>query len=264
MRDNPVKATLASGGCAFGAMVFEFFAPGIPQICRNAGAEFILYDMEHTGLSFETLKNQFALCRGLPIVPMVRVPRGEYHFIARALDVGAMGVMVPMVGTPEEAAHLVACAKYPPEGRRGAAFGFAHDDYAGGDVVEKMTALNARTMVIPQIETAEGLANVERIAAVPSVDALWIGHFDLTNFMGIPGQFKHPAFLAAIDRIVAACEANGKTAAFLTTDDNWVRDYADKGFRLFAYGVDQAMLQQALGHGLGVLREAVTAGRKPR
>ena len=264
MRDNPVKATLASGGCAFGAMVFEFFAPGIPQICRNAGAEFILYDMEHTDLSFETLKNQFALCRGLPIVPMVRVPRGEYHFIARALDVGAMGVMVPMVGTPEEAAHIVACAKYPPEGRRGAAFGFAHDDYAGGDVVEKMTALNARTMVIPQIETAEGLANVERIAAVPGVDALWIGHFDLTNFMGIPGQFKHPAFLAAIDRVVGACEANGKTAAFLTTDDNWVRDYADKGFRLFAYGVDQAMLQQALGHGLGVLRKAVTTGRKPR
>ena len=99
MRDNPVKATLAAGGMRFGAMVFEFFAPGMPQICRNAGAEFVLYDMEHTGLGFETLKTQFALCRGLRLVPMVRVPRGEYHFIARALDVGAMGVMVPMVGT---------------------------------------------------------------------------------------------------------------------------------------------------------------------
>ena len=73
MRDNPVKTTLASGGYAFGAMIFELFAPGIPQICRNAGADFVLYDMEHTGLSFETLKNQFALCRGLRIVPMVRV-----------------------------------------------------------------------------------------------------------------------------------------------------------------------------------------------
>ena len=125
------KTTLAAGGCAFGAMIFEFFAPGIPQICRNAGADFVLYDMEHTGLGFETLKTQFALCRGLAIVPMVRVPRGEYHFIARALDVGAMGVMVPMVGTPEEAAHIVACTRYPPQGRRGAAFGFAHDDYAG-------------------------------------------------------------------------------------------------------------------------------------
>ena len=260
MRDNPVKATLASGGYAFGAMIFELFAPGVPQSCRNAGADFVLYDMEHTGVSFETLKTQFALCRGLPLVPMARVPRGEYHFIARALDVGAMGVMVPMVGTAEEAAHVVACTRYPPQGRRGAAFGFAHDDYEGSaDVAAKIAALNARTMVIAQIETSEGLANVERIAAVPGVDALWIGHFDLTNFMGIPGQFKHPDYLAAVDRVVAACEANGKTAAFLTTDDGWVRDYATKGFRLFAYGVDQLMLQQALGSGLTALRAAVGA-----
>ena len=255
MRDNPVKATLASGGCAFGAMVFECFAPGIPQICRNAGAEFVLYDMEHTGLSFETLKIQIALCRGLPIVPMVRVPRGEYHFIARALDVGAMGIMVPMVGTPEEAAQIVACAKYPPQGRRGAAFGFAHDDYSGGDVVAKITALNARTMVIVQIETADGLANVERIAAVPGVDALWIGHFDLTNFMGIPGAFDDPRFEAAVTRIIAACDANKKAAAFIATDEAWAHRYAGRGFRLFAYGLDQLMLQNALAHGLDLLRK---------
>ena len=190
MRDNPVKAALAAGGRAFGAMVFEFFSPGIPQLCRNAGAEFVLYDMEHTGLDFETLKTQFALCRGLAVVPMVRVPRGEYHFIARALDVGALGVMVPMVGTADEALHIVACTRYPPHGRRGAAFGFAHDDYEGGDVAAKIAALHARTMVIPQIETREGLDNVEAIAAVPGVDALWVGHFDLTNFMGIPGPVQ--------------------------------------------------------------------------
>jgi len=87
---------------AYGAIGLEFFSPGIPQICQNAGAEFILYDMEHTGLSFETLKMQVALCRGLDIVPMVRVPRGEYHFIARALDVGVLGVMVPMVAAPRK------------------------------------------------------------------------------------------------------------------------------------------------------------------
>ena len=262
MRDNPVKATLAAGGQAFGAMVFEFFTPGLPQLCVNAGAEFALFDMEHTGLGFETLKTQCALCRGLRIVPMARVPRSEYHFIARALDVGALGVMVPMVGTADEAAHIVSCARYPPQGRRGAAFGFAHDDYQGGNVAEKIAALHARTLLIAQIETVEGLANVERIAAVPGVDALWIGHFDLTNFMGIPAQFKHPDFLAALDRVIAACEANGKTAAFLTTDDDWVRDYAAKGFRLFGYGVDQLMLQQALGNGLRVLRGAAGPGRR--
>ena len=255
MRTNPVKAALAAGKHAYGAMAFEFFSPGLPQICRNAGAEFVMYDMEHTGLSFETLKMQCALCRGLEVVPMVRVPRGEYHFIARALDVGALGVMVPMVSTAAEAQHVVACTRYPPAGRRGAAFGFAHDDYQGGDVVAKIAAIHERTLVIPQIETVEGLANVQAIAAVPGVDALWIGHFDLTNFMGIPGEFRHPDYLAAVKRIVAACKAHGKAAAFMAADDDWAREYVDHGFRLFAYGVDQAMLQNALRHGLEVLRQ---------
>ncbi len=257
MRDNPVKATLAAGGRACGAMVFEFFSPGLPQICKNAGADFVLFDMEHTGLTFESLKIQFALCRGLDLVPMVRVPRNEYHFIARALDLGALGVMVPMVGTVAEAEHVVACTRYPPAGRRGAAFGFAHDDYQGGEVTAKIAALHARTLVITQIETKEGLGNVDAIAAVPGVDALWVGHFDLTNFLGIPGAFGHPSYVAAVARIVAACDAHGKSAGFLAADDEWAREYVSKGFRLLAYGLDQLMLQNALRHGLEVLRTAV-------
>jgi 2-keto-3-deoxy-L-rhamnonate aldolase RhmA len=254
IRDNPIKRSLAAGGSAYGAMVFEFFSPGLPQICRNAGAEFIVFDMEHTGLGFETLKTQAALCRGLGVVPMARVPRGEYPFIARALDVGAFGVMVPMVGTAEEARHIVACTRYPPEGRRGAAFGFAHDDYEGGDVVQKIAAMNARTMTIVQIETDEGLANVEAIAAVPGVDALWIGQFDLTNFLGIPGRFDDPRFARAVERILDACRKHGKTPALLAMDDTWVRDYAGR-FRLLAYGVDHLLLQGALARGLALLWE---------
>ena len=256
MRSNPVKERLAAGGEAFGAMVFELMAPGLPQLCANAGADFILYDMEHSGLGLETLKNQVALCRGLAPVPLVRVPRGEYHFIARALDIGALGIMVPMVGTADEARDIVACTRYPPQGRRGAAFGFAHDDYGGGDVAAKIAAIHARTMVIAQIETDAGLANVEAIAAVPGIDALWVGQFDLTNFMGIPGQFSHPAFEAALDRVVAACAAHGKTPALLATDGRWARDYPGRGFRMMAYGIDQLLLQEALAAGLTLLRGA--------
>ena len=124
--------------------------------------------MEHTGLGFETLKTQVALCRGLDIVPLVRVPRGEYPFIARALDIGAFGVMVPMVATAEEARYIVSCTRYPPAGRRGAAFGFAHDDYQGGDLVAKIDALNERTMVIVQIETDEGSRTSSRSPRCPA------------------------------------------------------------------------------------------------
>ena len=258
MRNNPVKQSLEQGKTAVGAMVFECFVPGLPQICANSGAEFVLYDMEHTGLGLETLKTQIALCRGLPLVPMARVPRGEYHFIARALDIGALGIMVPMVGSGAEAAHIVSCTRYPPQGRRGAAFGFAHDDYQGGDVTQKMAALQQRTLVIAQIETTEGLDDVEAIAATPGVDVLWIGQFDLTNFLGIPGQFQHPLYLDAVDRVVKACAKHGKTAAILAMDETWARDYAAKGFRLMAYGIDQLLLQDALRRGMDLVRAAFT------
>lgn len=254
MRTNPVKEALAQGGVAFGSMIFEFFSPGIARICRNAGAQFVLYDMEHSGLGFESLKVQVALAQAQELVPMVRVPRGEYHFIARALDVGALGVMVPMVGSAREAARIVACTRYPPHGHRGAAFGFAHDGYEGGAVDAKMRALHARTLVIAQIETAEGLAEVEAIAAVDGVDALWLGHFDLTNAMGIPGDFAHPDYPAAVRRIVTACTAHGKAAAFLATDERSVHEYRALGFRLMAYGIDQSLLQEALKRGLDLLK----------
>ena len=256
MRDNPVKQKIAAGGHAFGSMVFEFFTPGIAQICRNAGAEFILYDMEHTGMSIETMKTQFALCRGLGLAPMVRVPATEYHFIARVLDAGAFGVMVPMVETAEQAQFIVSCTRYPPLGRRGAAFGFAHDDYEGGDVVAKIAAAHERTLVIPMIETARGVENVDAIAAVSGVDVLWLGHFDLTNFLGIAGQFEHPRYLDAVGRIVAACEKHGRAGGFMAADEAWGRDYLAKGFRMIASGLDQLMLQNAIKQQLDALRGA--------
>ena len=102
-------------------MVFEFFSPGMPQVLKPAGCEFVMYDMEHTGIGLETVKAQVAHCRGIGIAPMVRVPRGEYHFIARALDVGAHGVMVPMVesarASPAHRRGHALSAAWPPRRR---------------------------------------------------------------------------------------------------------------------------------------------------
>ena len=257
MRENAVKQKLAAGGTALGSMIFEFFTPGMPRLLKNAGAEYALYCMEHTGASFETLKPQFALCRALGVVPMVRVPGTEYDFIARALDCGALGVMVPLVDTAEQAQFIVSCTRYPPAGgRRGAAFGFAHDDYEGGDVVDKMKLIHERTLVIAMIETKSGLENVDAIAAVPGVDALWLGHFDLSNFLGIPGQFGSPVFQDAIRRIVAAAKKHGKAAGYMAADAALGKEYLDYGFRMIATGTDQGMLQAAIRASLAAMRKA--------
>ena len=254
MRESTVKKSLAAGGRAFGSMVFEFFTPGMPRILANAGAEFALYCMEHTGTGFEALKPQFSLCRALGVVPLVRVPGTEYYFIARDLDCGALGVMVPLVDDAEQARFIVSCTRYPPEGRRGAAFGFAHDDYQGGDVIEKMRMIHARTLVIAMIETARGLQNVEAIAAVPGIDVLWLGHFDLTNFLAIPGNFSHPRYRDAVKRIVAAAQKNGKAAGYMAADEALGSEYLGHGFRMIATGTDQGMLQAAIQRNIGAWR----------
>jgi len=257
MRENPVKKELASGGRAFGSMIFEFFTPGMPRLLKNAGAEYAMYCMEHTGASYETLKPQFALCRALGVVPLVRVPGTEYDFIARALDCGALGVMVPLVDTAQQAEFIVSCTRYPPAGgRRGAAFGFAHDDYQGGDVSEKMKMIHERTLVIAMIETKSGLENVDAIAAVPGVDVLWLGHFDMSNFLGIPGQFSHPLFQDAIRRIAGAAKKHGKAAGYMAADAALGKEYLGHGFRMIATGTDQGMLQEAIRANLEAMRKA--------
>jgi len=254
VRPNAIKVRALAGETVLGALVFEFFSPGMPQVLKAADCEFALFDMEHTGLGFETLKMLFAACRGVGISPMVRVPRSEYHFLARALDVGAHGVMVPMVESAAEARRIVEATHYPPQGRRGAAFGIAQDDYSGGEVRAKVAELNERTLVIAQIESERGLAEVEAIAATPGVDVLWLGHFDLTNFLGIPGEFEHPQYLAAIETIVAAARRHGKGLGFMAADERWAERYRAFGFNMIAAGLDQTLLQAAIRRTLAPLR----------
>lgn len=256
MRDNPVRPAVLAGETVAGAMVFEFFTPGIATVLAQSGCRYALYDMEHTGMGFETLKWLVATHRGLPIEPMVRVPRSEYTYIARALDVGATGIMVPMVESAQQARQIVESAWYPPYGRRGAAFGFAHDDYTGGDVGEKIRRLRARTLLIAQIETEHGLEQCEAIAATEGIDVLWVGHFDLTNFMGMPGAFDDPRFEAAMQRVARAARAHGKALGFMATDARWIERTRAWGYNMIAVGTDFGLMAA----GTRQLTEKVNAG----
>jgi 2-keto-3-deoxy-L-rhamnonate aldolase RhmA len=254
MRPNPVRQKLMAGETSYGVMAFEFFTPGLAPALAAAGAEFILLDMEHSGAGIDTMKAQAAFARGAGLVPMVRVPGIRYHLIAPILDAGAMGIMAPMVETPEQAENLSKWCRYRPEGVRGLAFGIAHDDYAGGEPVAKMAAANGRTLTIALIETAKGIEAVEEILAVPGIDVGWLGHFDLTDSLGITAQFEHKRFHAAVDRFLAACERHRKPPGILATTVEGIEAWRRRGFRCFCYGTDVSLIQAALGDGLKRLR----------
>jgi 2-keto-3-deoxy-L-rhamnonate aldolase RhmA len=260
MRENPVKRALARGGASLGTMIFEFNTTGIARIAAAAGAEFVIFDMEHTGWSVETIRMLVAASGAANLVPMVRVPSAQYHLISRPLDMGAMGIMVPMVQDEEQARLIANSAKYPPVGKRGAAFGVAHDDYVTGDVKAKIESANRETLLIAQIETVNGLEHCERIAAVDGIDCLWIGHFDLTNSMGIPGQFTHPDYLRALDRVVNACRRHNKAAGFMCSSVEEGKAYLGRGFRALAFWGDLWIYGQALRQGIEGMRPHMPRG----
>ena len=254
MQHNHVKKKVQEGHVSIGTFVFEFCTSGIGRLAAEAGAEFAVFDMEHTGWTVETIRMLISTTRCTDMAPLVRIPATEYHFVARVMDAGAMGIMVPMVETEEQAASIVQMAKYPPVGGRGAAFGVAHDDYTGGDIVEKIRQANSESLLIAQIETKRGVDNVDAIAAVEGIDVLWVGHFDLTNSLGIPGQFEHPEFKDALAKVLDACRRHKKVPGFMAGGISDGKALLDHGFRMIAYGGDLWLYQAAVREGIESLK----------
>src|SRR5229473_78139 len=162
-----------------------------------------------------------------------------------------------MTRTPEaKLGHfIVDCTKYYPNGRRGVALGVAHDAYEQGLVHEKLAAANERTTLFCQIETAEGVENADKIAAVDGIDCLWIGHFDLSVSLGIPGQFEHPKFLKAVERTIAATKKHKKALGRLVPTTEVGIALYKQGFDFCCYSGDVWVLRDALAAAITTLRK---------
>jgi 2-keto-3-deoxy-L-rhamnonate aldolase RhmA len=264
MRVDALKAMSRSKSAKFGHFVVEFATPGIGHILKSAGCDFVLLDMEHSGFAIETVKSAVRYMQAAELPMIVRVPSKEYHHIARICDMGAEGVMAPMVGSAAEAQRIVNSMKYYPDGFRGVAPQVAHDDYRPGPVADKLRDANKRTTLFAQIETAQGVENVMEIAAVPGVDCLWIGHFDLSVSLGIPGQFDHPSYVEANERIVKAARKHKKALGRLVpTVDEGVR-LNKAGFDFICYSGDVWVLHNALAEAIQGLRAGVAKGRRAK
>jgi 2-keto-3-deoxy-L-rhamnonate aldolase RhmA len=259
MADQGLKAMAGTKAPKLGTFIVEFATPGIGHILKSAGCDFVLFDTEHSGFGFETIKSAVRYFEAAALPMIVRVPSREYHHIARALDMGAEGLMLPMVGNVDEVRHIVNSMKYHPGGKRGVALQVAHDRYRPGATGDKLAAANNRTTLFCQIETAEGVENADAIAAIDGVDCLWVGHFDLSSSLGIPGEFDHPKFLGAIETVIAATKKHNKALGRLVPTVNLGIDLYAQGFDFVCYSGDVWILHNALEEAIGKLR----AGCKP-
>jgi 2-keto-3-deoxy-L-rhamnonate aldolase RhmA len=261
MTDNGLKAMAGTKAPKFGHFIVEFATPGIGHILKSAGCDFVLFDLEHSGFHFETVKSVIRYFEAAQLPAIVRVPSREYQHIARAMDMGAEGLMLPMVGTAGEAREIVRAMKYHPDGGRGVALQVAHDRYRPGAVADKFAAANKRSTLFCQIETVEGVENADEMASIDGVDALWVGHFDLSVSLGIPGQFDHPDFERAIDRTIAACRKHKKALGRLVPTVEQGIELYEAGFDFICYSGDVWVLHNALAEAMARLRDGTKAKR---
>lgn len=259
MNSQAMKEALRQGRVVVGTWVFEFNTPGIARLLASAGVDFVVYDMEHSGFGIEAIRALVAQTRPLDLAALVRPVAGEYHLIAPVLDVGAAGIIVPRVESEADAVKVVESCRYHPEGRRGAAFSIAHDDFLAGDVAAKTKACNAQMLCGLLIETARAVENIDAILAVPGIDLIWVGHLDLSLSMGIPGEFANARFTEAISRILQACQSRGIPVGILASNVDQALEYIRQGFRCISYLGDLWLLQRALSEGIQAIRAGVAS-----
>jgi 2-keto-3-deoxy-L-rhamnonate aldolase RhmA len=219
--------------------------PTIAEASARLDLSFVLIDTEHTTMSLETVEN---MARAVDAAPgetdtVVRVPWNDPVRLKRVIDIGVAGVMVPMIGSAEEARELVDALRYPPEGVRGIA-GSRAAGY-GRNFEEYVTTANGSILTIVQIETEAGLANVEEIAEVEGIDALFVGPADLSGALGVFAEWNSEEFQYAVEKVIDAGQSANVPVGTLTVDIDDIESTVEQGFDFLIAGKDTAQLMKS-------------------
>lgn len=241
LRENKVKRALTQGQVVIGTMISEMRSPAIGLIMAKAGFDFMFIDMEHGAYNIETVADLIKVARLAGIAPLVRVPDPAYFLLSRPLDAGAMGLMVPRIEDIATVEHIVRSVKYPPWGSRGCSTYKGHSDYTHVDTQEFTRFQNQEVLVILQIERQPAIEQIEEIAAVPGVDVCLIGPNDLTLSLGAQSH-RDPIVVAAIERVIAACDAAGIASGIHIGDVEELGMWMRKGMRMITCSNDTAFL----------------------
>jgi 2-keto-3-deoxy-L-rhamnonate aldolase RhmA len=254
MPRNHVKEALDAGAWVSGPIIEEIRTVGGVKMLANAGHDFLWFDCEHNMYDWETLLTLVQYSLACNIVPFVRVTDLSYPLIARALDTGALGVIIPRVENRAQVEEAVHYAKYPPLGRRGAG-GMARNAYETKGVLQAIEDGNAETMVIVQIESPEGIENLESMVTVPGVDVICVGPQDLSINLGLHGKFDDGGFIDAIRRINEVCEEHGIPTGMVSRDAASFKRWNELGCRFLVCNSDLSLLYQQASRDTATLRE---------
>ena len=248
IRKNITKEKFNTGQPAFGFRM-EFASPFIVEILGHAGFDFVYFDCEHGPMNEGEVEAMIRAAELANITPLVRVSANQPDYILRALDSGAMGIIIPHCGTKQEAQAAVKALKYPPEGERGIAGRlWTHCVMSGISTADYIKEANKETMLIAMVEDAEGIKNASEILTVDGLDGLWIGRADLSVSLGIPGQGDHEMINEAVENVLAEAKGSGKAIGIGWADfgnPESIKQFISQGAQFFSLGTTFALMNTA-------------------
>jgi 2-keto-3-deoxy-L-rhamnonate aldolase RhmA len=227
---NTVKDVLKMGKAAIGTSA-SLRSP--VDLLADAGFDFILFDTQHSPVEIKELQHQLQAMRGKRASPIIRVGINIQDQICYALDIGAKGIIVPMINSKKEAIEMVNWCKYPPDGKRSNA-GMTGEWGEFENYREYMDTVNRELLIVPMIETMESLNNMEDILSVPGIDVLLVGPSDLSINLGIALDYLNPKYQKTLDKIVTACENAGVAPGmYFIPGGQDPSDFVERGFKFF-------------------------------
>lgn len=257
--ENRSLTALRAGGNAWGTMVGTFAQSSMPVLLANAGFDFFILDNEHGMFDYETVE---VLCRvaiAEGVTPIVRIADHTYTWVAKSLDAGGQGLLLPRIYSVSQVEAIADMMKYPPVGRRGSALSRAYVGYGAGPVDQVMARCNEQTMMAVQIETREAFDVRESIAELPYVDCLFVGPNDLSIALGHPGQLEHPVVVDAIQRTRDTCVRHGKIPGIQMNTPASACHWAAEGFRMLSAQSDVGLFQSSGSSVVQALTQTVAA-----
>lgn len=256
-RMNRVRSRLAQGNVVCGCMVAEMRTPAIGMILESAGLDFFIIDMEHGSFNYETAADIIVACRGLNIVPFVRVPRVDREAFQKVLDAGALGLLVPRIETPEEAAQAADLLRYAPEGSRGVSLRRAHSGFSRPDPARFTAEANRNVMLMLQIETRLGVENIDAVSAVAGIDVLFVGPSDLAHSYGDGSAEKVER---AIQRVVQVGRERGIATGIHHSSLPYIRRLIAAGMQFFSVNTEVGAMINSFSEAVAAVRAGAEQG----